>query len=167
MSSWSAQAAHPARSRLRHRGPASDQAAQGQRSGYRKREEDRTRPHGERQADGEPAAESWPVRSPALGSVGSMGFTHLPGPGPASGKARGPLVQIPGRITTCPSCRASVRPPDHARPQPGQDTGRSPLRRPHARSRLTATPTATGADNTALPRTPTDRPEFADQRKCR
>ncbi|MFJ9684974.1 EndoU domain-containing protein [Streptomyces bacillaris] len=96
-----------------------------------------------------------------------MGFTHLPGPGPASGKARGPLVQIPGRITTCPSCQASVRPPDHARPQPGQDTGQSPLRRPHARSRLTATPTATRAYNRALLRTPTDRPKFADQRKFR
>lgn len=102
-----------------------------------------------------------------MGSVGSVGFTHLPGLGPASGKARGPLVQIPGRITTCPSCRASVRPPDHARPQPGQDTGQSPLRRAHARSRLTATPTATEAHNTALPRTPTDWPNSADLRKRR
>ncbi len=104
---------------------------------------------------------------PGVGPVGSVGFTHLPGPGPAPGKARGPLVQIPGRITTCPSCRASVRPPDYARPQPGQDTGQSPLHRPHARSRLTATPTATGAHSTALPRTPTDWPNSADLRKRR
>jgi hypothetical protein len=90
-------AAHPARSRLRHRGPASDQAAHISTAGDRKREEDRTRPHGEHQADGQATAGSWSVRSPAVRSVGSMGFTHLPESGPASGKTRGPLVQIPGR----------------------------------------------------------------------
>lgn len=120
-----------------------------------------------RRTPGRRRGDSSELAGTEVGPVGSVGFTHLPGPGPASGKARGPLVQIPGRITTCPSCRASVRPPDHARPQPGQDTGQSPLRRPHARSRLTATPTATRAHHRALPRTPTDRPKFADQRKCR
>lgn len=40
------------------------------------------------------------------------------------------------------------------------------LHLPHTRSRLTATPTATGAHGTALPCTPTDQAEFADQRKC-
>ncbi|MFK4600352.1 hypothetical protein RKD30_007019 [Streptomyces pristinaespiralis] len=38
-------------------------------------------------------------RGPELGPVGSVGFTRPPGR-PASDKARGPLVQIPGRITT-------------------------------------------------------------------
>ncbi|MFJ2416122.1 hypothetical protein [Streptomyces brevispora] len=63
-----------------------------------KREEARAFQHGEGQADGEAAAGRWSVRSSRVGSVGSMGFTHLFGLGPASGKARGPLVQIPGRL---------------------------------------------------------------------
>lgn len=57
-------------------------------AGGRKRGESRTCPHCERRADGEATAGSWPGRRPRGGAVGSVGFTHLPGPGPTSGKAR-------------------------------------------------------------------------------
>lgn len=54
------------------------------------------------------------------------------------GQGQGATRANSGQGQACPSCRASVRPPDHARPQPGQDTGQSPLRRPHARVRVVA-----------------------------
>lgn len=53
------------------------------------------------------------------------GFTHLPGLGPASSKIRGPLDHIAVRLKDLTELPASVRPPDHARPQPGQDTDQS------------------------------------------
>jgi hypothetical protein len=53
------------------------------------------------------------------------GFTHLPGPEPASSKTGGPLGHIAARSKTCPRSRASLRPPDHARPQTRQDTGQN------------------------------------------
>ncbi len=76
--------------------------------------------HGEHQADGEAAAGSWSLRSSQVGSDGSVGFTHLFGPGPASGKARGPLVQIPGRIKACPSCRPAYGPLAMPDPNPNR-----------------------------------------------
>lgn len=38
------------------------------------------------------------------------GFSHLPGPGPASSKTRGPLVHIAGRSKACPSCQPAYGP---------------------------------------------------------
>jgi hypothetical protein len=53
-------------------------------------------------------------------------FTHLPGAGPESGKAGGPIGHIAGRWWSPARSRSSsVRPPDHARPHPGQDTGQT------------------------------------------
>lgn len=48
------------------------------------------------------------------------GFSPLPGSGPASSKTRGPLVQIPGRITACPSCRPAYGPLIMLDPKPGR-----------------------------------------------
>ena len=48
------------------------------------------------------------------------GFSHLPGQGPASSKTRGPLVQIPGRITACPRCRPAYGPLIMLDPKPGR-----------------------------------------------
>ncbi|EFL15423.1 predicted protein [Streptomyces sp. C] len=95
--------------------PRKDSAADDQ-----QREEARTFPHGEGQTDGEAAAGRWPVRSSRMGPVGSVGFTHLFGPGPASGKARGPLVQIPGRLKACPSCRPAYGPLTMPDPNPNR-----------------------------------------------
>lgn len=53
------------------------------------------------------------------------GFTHLPGPGPASGMGRGPLGHIAVRPKDLPELPTSVRPPAHARPRPRQATGQT------------------------------------------
>ncbi|GHG04592.1 hypothetical protein GCM10018777_15170 [Streptomyces albogriseolus] len=60
------------------------------------------------------------MRSSRVGSVGSVSFTHLFGSGPASGKARGPLVQIPGRPKACPSCRPAYGPLTMPDPNPNR-----------------------------------------------
>ncbi|CAM5679474.1 putative protein OS=Streptomyces fumanus OX=67302 GN=GCM10018772_02670 PE=4 SV=1 [Streptomyces fumanus] len=79
-----------------------------------------TRPHDEHEADGEVALGSQLVRSSWAGSVGFVGFTHLFGPGFASGKARGPLVQILGRIKACPSCQPAYGPLTMPDPKPNR-----------------------------------------------
>jgi hypothetical protein len=48
------------------------------------------------------------------------GFSHLPDSGPAPNKTRGPLVQIPGRFTACPSCRPAYGPLIMLDPKPGR-----------------------------------------------
>lgn len=69
------------------------------------------------------------------GAAGGRVLSHLPGPGPASGKPRGPLGHIAVRPKDLPELPASVRPPGHARPQPRQDTGPTPVPRPIATER--------------------------------
>lgn len=85
-----------------------------------RREGSRTRPHDEHQADGEAAAGSRLVRSSQVWSAGSVGFTHLFGSGPESGKARGPLVQIAVRLKACPSCRPAYGPLTMPDPNPNR-----------------------------------------------
>lgn len=54
------------------------------------------------------------------------GFSHLPGSGPASSKTRGATRSNSGQDHSLPELPASVRPPNHhARPQTGQDTGKT------------------------------------------
>ena len=48
------------------------------------------------------------------------GFSHLPGPGPASSKTRGPLVHIAGRSKACPSCQPAYGPLTMPDPRPGR-----------------------------------------------
>lgn len=60
------------------------------------------------------------MRRSWVGPVGSVGFTHLFGSGPASGKARGPLVQIPGRLKACPSYRRAYGPLTMPDPNPNR-----------------------------------------------
>lgn len=95
--------------------PRKDSAAVDQ-----KREEVRAFPHGEGQGNGEAAAGRQPVRSSQVGPVGSVGFTHLFGSGPASGKARGPLVHIAVRPKACPSCRPAYGPLTMPDPNPNR-----------------------------------------------
>jgi hypothetical protein len=67
-----------------------------------------------------------------LGADGLRVLSHLPGRGPSPGKPRGPLGHIAVRPKDLPELHASVRPPGHARPPPGQDTGPTPSGRPRA-----------------------------------
>lgn len=114
------------------------------------------RPHGERQA--EARRRQGVGLSAARSGVGRLRVLYPPPrAGAHVGQGQGAARANSGQDHDLPECRASGRPPDHARPQPGQDTCQSPLHRPRARDLLMATPTATGAHNTALPRTPTDR----------
>ncbi len=48
------------------------------------------------------------------------GFSHLPGPGPAPSKTRGPLVLITGRSKACPSCQPAYGPLIMLGPRPGR-----------------------------------------------
>jgi hypothetical protein len=69
-----------------------------------------------------------------VGADGLRVLSHLPGPGPASSKARGNrALRRAGQ--GCPICRASVWPPGHARTQPGQDTGPTLSGRPREQPR--------------------------------
>lgn len=47
-------------------------------------------------------------------------FSHLPGPGPASSKTRGPLVHIAVRPKACPSCQPAYGPMIMLVPRPGR-----------------------------------------------
>lgn len=67
------------------------------------------------------------------------GFSHLHGSGPGSSKTRGPLIQIPGGITTCPNCRPAYGPLITLDPNPG-GTPTKPAAPPSA---LDATPSPT------------------------
>lgn len=49
-----------------------------------------------------------------------LGFSHLPGPGPASSKTRGPLVLIAVRPKACPSCQPAYGPLVILDPRPGR-----------------------------------------------
>jgi hypothetical protein len=51
---------------------------------------------------------------------GLRGFSHLPGPGPASSKTRGPLVHIAVRPKACPSCQPAYGPLIMLDPRPGR-----------------------------------------------
>jgi hypothetical protein len=48
------------------------------------------------------------------------GFSHLPGPGPASSKTRGPLAHIAVRSKACPSCQLAYGPLVMLDPRPGR-----------------------------------------------
>lgn len=56
-----------------------------------------------------------------MAAVGRLhGFSHLPGPGPASSKTRGPLVHIAVRLKACPSCQPAYGPLAMLDPRPGR-----------------------------------------------
>jgi hypothetical protein len=59
------------------------------------------------------------------GPVGSTALPTYPVRVPTPSKTRGPIGHISGQAKGCPISRASVRPPDHARPQTRQATGQS------------------------------------------
>ncbi|MFJ5825878.1 NUDIX domain-containing protein [Streptomyces microflavus] len=58
------------------------------------------------------------------------GFSHLPGSGPASSKTRRATRSNSGQDHSLPELPASVRPPDHARPQNLAGHRPNPLHRP-------------------------------------
>lgn len=69
----------------------------------------------------------------ARGWGGSAPWALLTSPGGARvGQGQGATRSNSGQDQSLPELPASVRPSDHARPQPGQDTGQSPLHRPHS-----------------------------------
>lgn len=135
-------AAHPARSRLRHRGPASDQAAQKQRSVAPEARRSWTRLHRERQADGKVTAGSWPGRRPGGGGGRLRGLYPPTRAGARVGQGQGAtrsnsgqdhdLPELPGQRTApwpCPTpTRAGHRPkptppPSRAQPSDGNADG--------------------------------------------